>query len=58
MCLQPNFYMPENEELRWATHNSIRKTLFFNVFRSIKNVEFRRLKNPEDYFEFVKLERG
>ena len=46
--------MPENEQLKWATHNNVRRTLFFSVFRSIKYVEFKRLKNEEeDFFELV-----
>ena len=45
ICLSPSFYMPENEDLRWGTHNGIRKTLFFSIFRDIKFAEFRRLKN-------------
>ncbi len=43
ICLTPSFYMPETEDLRWATHNGIRKTLFFAAFRNIKYVEFKRL---------------
>ncbi len=48
--------MPETEELRWSTHNGIRKTLFFSAFRNIKYVEFKRLTNEEDYFELNKIE--
>ena len=54
MCLLPSFYQPETEALRWATHNNIRKTLWFTVFRRIKFVEFKRLKdNENDEFELV-----
>lgn len=38
--LQPSFYMPENEDLKMATHHNIRRTLFFSVFRNVKYVEF------------------
>ena len=54
MCLLPTFYQPETEELRWATHLNIRKTLFFSVFRNIKYCEFKHLKNEED--DFFELE--
>ena len=43
--------MPETEELRWNTHNSIRKTLFFSAFRLIKYTEYRRLSSEDDSFE-------
>jgi len=56
MCILPQFYMPETEELRWATHLNIRKSLFFNVFRSVKYCEFKRLKSEEeDFFELEKI---
>ncbi len=48
--------MPENEELRWSTHNGIRKTLFFSVFRDIKYLEFKRLKSEDEFFELRKIE--
>lgn len=48
--------MPENEDLKWHTHNNIRKTLFFSVFRTIKYVEYKRLKSEEDFFELQKIE--
>ena len=44
-CLLPSFYQPETDELRWATHQNIRRTLFFAVFRDIKYCEFKRLKS-------------
>ena len=57
MCLLPTFYQPETEELRWATHLNIRKTLFFAVFRNIKYCEFRRLKSEDnDFFELEKVD--
>ena len=31
--LLPSFYMPENKELLVNTHNSIRRTLFGQVFK-------------------------
>lgn len=43
--------MPETEDLKWATHHNIRKTMFFHVFRSVKFCEFRRLKSEDDSFE-------
>jgi hypothetical protein len=43
--------MPENEELKQATHKNIRRTLFYSVWRSVKYMEFRRLRSPEDYYE-------
>ena len=51
ICLQPSFYMPENEKLRWSTHNGIRKTLFFSAFRSVKYLEFKRLRDESEFFE-------
>ena len=45
--LSPSFYMPENEELKWTTHNNIRRTLFYSVFRNVKYIEFKRLKNED-----------
>ena len=54
MCLLPSFYQPETEDLRWATHNNVRKSLFFAVFRNIKYTEFQRLKDEkEDFFELM-----
>ena len=54
MCLLPTFYQPETESLRWATHNNIRKTLFFSVFRNIKQAEYKNLKDEEnDSFELI-----
>jgi len=50
--------MPENEDLKWATHNNIRRTLFYHVWRSIKYVEFKRLRTEEDYFELEKVEQS
>ena len=55
ICLQPTFYMPENEELRWSTHNGIRKTLFFSIFRSVKYLEYKRLQNEQEFFELGKI---
>ncbi|CDW74613.1 UNKNOWN [Stylonychia lemnae] len=49
--LSPSFYMPENEELKYGTHNNIRRTLFYSIFRNVKYVEFKRLKSEDDYFE-------
>ena len=48
--------MPENEELKWSTHNGIRKTLFFSVFREIKYLEFKRLKSEDEFFELRTIE--
>jgi len=45
--------MPENEELKIATHHNIRRTLFFSVFRNVKYVEYQRLKSEEEYFELI-----
>ena len=57
MCILPSFYQPETEELRWATHLNIRKTLNFAVFRNIKYCEFKRLKNEDDdFFELEKVD--
>ena len=57
MCLLPTFYQPETEELRWATHLNIRKTLFFQVFRNIKYCEFKHLKSEDDdFFELDKVD--
>lgn len=58
LCLLPTFYMPETEDLRWATHNNIRKTMFFHVFRSVKFCEFKRLKNETDSFELRSVTEG
>ena len=49
--------MPENEDLKWGTHNGIRKTLFFAIFRDIKYVEFKRLKSKDEFFELGKIEQ-
>ena len=57
LCLQPSFYMAENEDLKWGTHNGIRKTLFFAIFRDIKYVEFKRLKSKDEFFELGKIEQ-
>ena len=56
ICLQPSFYMPETEDLRWTTHNGIRKTLFFSIFRDIKYVEYKRLTSQQEYFELRRVE--
>ena len=56
ICLQPSFYMPETEDLRWATHNGIRKTLFFATFRNVKFIEYKRLKSEDDFFELKTIE--
>ena len=48
--------MPETEVLRWSTHNGIRKTLFFTVFRQVKYLEYKRLKNEEEFFELKHIE--
>ena len=57
MCLLPTFYQPETEDLRWATHLNIRKTLFYTLFRKVKYCEFKRLKNGEDdYFELENID--
>ena len=51
LCVLPTFYQPETEELRWATHQTIRKTLFGHVWRQVKYCEFKRLKSEHDFFE-------
>ena len=56
--LLPSFYMPENKELLIATHNNIRRSMFYQAFRDIKYTEFKRLKIDEDFFEFKSLEEG
>ena len=43
--------MPENEELKRGTHNNIRRTLFYSIFRNIKYIEFKHLASQEDFFE-------
>ena len=48
-------YQPETEALWWATHNNIRKTLFFALFRSIKYVEYKRLVDDRDGFTLDKV---
>ena len=54
--LLPSFYMPENKNLMISTHNSIRKSIFYQAFRDIKYVEYKRLKHDDDFFEFSSLE--
>ena len=54
--LLPSFYMPENKALLIATHNNIRRSIFYQAFRDIKYTEFKRLKVDEDFFEFKSLE--
>eukprot|EP00347_Sterkiella_histriomuscorum_P009109 403342487 len=49
--LSPSFYMPENQELKRGTHNNIRRTLFYSLFRNVKYLEYKRLKSEDDYFE-------
>ena len=44
ICLLPSFYQPETNELRWATHQNVRRSLFFSIFRDIKYVEFKRMQ--------------
>ena len=56
ICLIPSFYMPETDALKWSTHNGIRKTLFFSAFRNVKYIEYKRLKNEEEYFELKSIE--
>lgn len=43
--------MPENEELKMGTHNNIRRTLFYSVFRNVKYLEYKRLASEDDFFE-------
>ena len=57
MCVLPSFYMPETEELRWATHYNVRMTLFFSIFRNVKFCEFKRLKSNQDSFELGEIEQ-
>mmetsp|Transcript_14190 Transcript_14190/g.16419 ORF Transcript_14190/g.16419 Transcript_14190/m.16419 type:complete len:173 (-) Transcript_14190:50-568(-) len=54
--LLPSFYMPENKELLIATHNNIRRSMFYQAFRDVKYTEYRRLKVDDDFFEFKSLE--
>ena len=54
----PTFYQPETEALWWATHNNIKKTLFFSVFRSVKYIEYKRLKNEKDGFTLDSVAEG
>ena len=48
--------MPETEDLKWSTHNGIRKTLFFSIFRNVKYIEYKRLKDEDEYFELKTVE--
>ena len=41
----PSFYQPETDALRWATHQNIRRTLFYSLFRDIKYCEYKRVKS-------------
>ena len=50
LTLSPSFYMPENDALKYATHNNIRTTLFYQIFRSIKYLEFKHVRKDE-WFE-------
>ena len=59
ICLLPTFYQPETDELRWATHQNIRRTLFFSLFRDIKYCEFKRMQwaYPDGTFQLNKIEK-
>ena len=59
VCLLPTFYQPETDELRWATHQNIRRTLFFSLFRDIKYCEFKRMQwaYPDGTFQLNKIEK-
>ena len=45
VLLLPSFYQPETEELRWATHANIVKSMFYTLWRDIKWCEFKRLNS-------------
>lgn len=50
--------MPENKQLLLATHNNVRRSIFYQAFRNIKYVEYRRLKREDDFFEFKELQES
>ena len=58
VILRPSFYMPETDELKFGTHNNIRRTIFFATFQRIKELEYSYLKRDEDFFEFVRLDNN
>lgn len=53
----PTFYQPETKELAFATHNNIRRSMFFAAFRSVKYVEYKHLSNKQDSFDFDRVEK-
>merc|ERR1712153_108344 len=44
VCLLPSFYQPETNDLRWGTHQNVRRSLFFSIFRDVKYVEYKRMQ--------------
>ena len=58
ICLLPTFYQPETQELKWATHNNVRKTLFYSMWRNLKYCAFKRLKSENDSFELDSVTEG
>ena len=59
VCLLPSFYQPETNDLRWATHQNIRRSLYFAAFRDIKYCEFRRMQKgyPDGNFQLGAVEK-
>ncbi len=53
--LLPDFYMPENHDLEIATSNTIKKTLFNEIYLKIKFIEYMHINSEKDFFKFKKI---
>uniref|UniRef100_A0A7S3CTP8 Uncharacterized protein n=1 Tax=Strombidium rassoulzadegani TaxID=1082188 RepID=A0A7S3CTP8_9SPIT len=58
VCLLPTFYQPETEQLKWATHQNIRKSIYFQAFRDIKYCEFKRLSKLKSSYPDATFQLG